>query len=137
MGAWGEGAYDNDTALDLLGCVGDVLAHSLRWAFWSKHQEAGVAAGALLLDLPNEIRPHCVEQLAAEALEVVEQAIADAPDQGWRDGPAGRIAKLKALQSSLNRLYKSSKRQNTKARRRLKAVFASKGTRTSRVRRKL
>lgn len=116
MGAWGVNPYDNDTAQDWLASMGELLRSSLSWAFWSRYQEAGVAASQLLLYLPSEtLSDNHAEHLAADALEVVEQAIKDAPGQGWRGGPAERIRRLEKLQSSLKLLYKSSCVKNAKA----------------------
>jgi hypothetical protein len=123
MGAWGEGPYDNDSACDWLGAAADAMERIIKSGLSSRWPEERIAAANLLLELPDKLRGARTEYVAAESLEAVEQAVQEAPGEGWRNGPEARLRTLTVLHTALKRLYAITRRQEAKKRKCLAHLF--------------
>ncbi len=101
MGAWGEKAYENDSACDWLGDLSDSLRFTLNHAFWSRYSEEGVAAAQVLSDLPPKVQEYMGVFSFNEALEVVDRELKPVSLSPW-DNPKRRERFLRELRRKLS-----------------------------------
>lgn len=100
MGAWASEPFENDTAADWIYSVGDALKFILNSAFWSRWDEEGIAASALLTELPDRVKKHLGSRAFNEALEVVERQLQPEQLKPWKS-PKRREKVLQDLRRSL------------------------------------
>jgi len=100
MGAWGHEAFDNDSACEWLDGLGESLRFMVSHAFWSRYQEEGIAAAALLVELPDRLQEQLSIHMFNEAIEAVENELRPEIVQQWKS-PKKRKRYLESLKAAL------------------------------------
>lgn len=101
MGAWGYKGYDNDSAMDWVDGICEMLQFTLNHAYWSQYVEEGIAAAQLLSDLPEPIKEKLGPYAFNEALEAVAKQLKPENYKQYFK-PALRLRYLKSLEKRLS-----------------------------------